>query len=655
MGKVYCQRISYTNSTGPQTANGFSAPVCVTATATPPLPPTSFACPNLPGVDVARVGVSLPTSSEPSFSPPNSPPQKGDTYATRVTLYQTIVSANDVYTGASLPFDNASKTVNFISSTIAYPYDSQAATLRYTNTYIGTTYVYNGTTWTSTSATNVSAVHSDGSASLGECYLRHFDVGGISPSGVTLAPDTEQPTSATDGGASSTVTFSYTGPTPGTGMRRPMKVTLSYTSSCASPNAGSVTANGQLSNGTATASIPGGNCGLPALVLGATACASYSLAPQQGDIDEYGNIQPTPSGSVTGSTCSQPVSNRPYVHFFGEDVSTGGTFAKLDDKCVGSVLPAGAGSINAFVKGGPLTQGSGSQYAVLALGAIPTSSGTKSGFGSAGLRGGSAPTGLTGLTFSNSGASAYGNFTNTHCTPDYFSTKPASLTQTNGVFDVNSFNGASGGNIAQQFWFTNPASGNTTTVKGFNGVSGGISDSNRIAVYITGDVYIDNDIRYKNSNWINPDNIPSFYLIASGNIFISGSVKQLDGVYIAQQNIAGAGGTINTCAPGFSPYSGTQLLANCSDQLTVNGSFIANNVVLSRTFSSLRNSTGGESPLSPAPPGSCITGGAPANSDCAAEIFNFTPELYINQPPIGPVNQKGQQKFDAINSLSPVL
>jgi hypothetical protein len=41
--------------------------------------------------------------------------------------------------------------------------------------------------------------------------------------------------------------------------------------------------------------------------------------------------------------------------------------------------------------------------------------------------------------------------------------------------------------------------------------------------------------------------------------------------------------------------------------------------------------------------------------DCAAEIFNFNPELYMSQPGITPSYGAASGKYDAITSLSPVL
>lgn len=111
--------------------------------------------------------------------------------------------------------------------------------------------------------------------------------------------------------------------------------------------------------------------------------------------------------------------------------------------------------------------------------------------------------------------------------------------------------------------------------------------SNQV-VHVKGDAYISNNITYAGSTggWtINNEgktNIPSYKLIADGNIYIGPSVTKLEGLYIAK-------GHIYTCASGFDKMPQHDLYSNCSNQLTVHGSFVAKKVHLMRTYGSMRN------------------------------------------------------------------
>jgi|GEM_PF-1678759 len=669
IGSTYCQRVRYTNATGPGTGFGYSAATCVRVVVTPVV---VIGCPNLPGVNQAAVGgVSFPTD-EPNDPVPSSP-SNGTRYFTRPVIGRTLVSARDAYTGIGLPVNGAALTVDFRPAVAAYPYDSQLANVTYTNTYqlyshtwvVTSTNIYNKVTkkWVLTPTGGywltgggsrlVSRQYADGSARMGECYQRNFVVTDVS-TGTINFDDSEDPTNAQAGGSIATVAFDYEGPNPGSGrMRAPMQVWLNYSyqydNGCAS--GGSFIVNGGFSAGTGTGSIPGSSCATsaPPLQAGDQVCISYTVRPADGQMTSNGIPINGGNGSVdSGSTCVSLV-DKPYAHFFGLDVSAGGNFAVGDDKCLGS-SPALSG-IAAFVKGaGPLTRGSAVQYGALALGTV-------SGFGSASLRP-SLPTARDGLTFANAGIQ--GRLGTPHCVPDYFSTKPAPLTRSivNPVNLQPQFSNPGDPANPQQFWYGAAVNGKTT-INGFTGVGAGIAKGNRIAIYVSGDAYITQDIKFKQStSWASPDDVPSFYLVATGNIYIDPNVSQLDGVYVAQTGAAGSG-TINTCAPGFGAYSAATLYDNCTNQLTVNGAFVAQKVNLYRTFGSLRNSLGGESPLN-------LSGGDCTLStrlgqrtdktyDCAAEVFNFSPETFLGKPALGSAPGSAITKYDFITSLSPVL
>ena len=652
IGSNYCQRVYYTNASGPATAAGTSSYACVKVVL---VPVTVMSCPNLPGVNSAAVGVSLPTN-EPSPTYPND-----TTMVTRTVTGRTITSATDANRGTSLPFNNAAKTVDFRPAVTAYPYDSQLASVNYTNTYntavytwkvIGSHYDYNPVTkkwdilvkdygWvlTSSGSGSTSILHTDGSASMGECYRRNFIVTDVSTGSINF-DDSEDPTRASAGGSIASVTFDYEGPTPTVGMRTLMRVQLNYTylysNGCS--GSGSFMASGGYSAGPGSGSIPGSSCATsaPPLMPGGTICISYTVSPEQGQITSNGSPIGGTGSVDSDSTCVNLV-DKPYAHFFGLDVSAGGNFANGDDKCFGA-SPTLGGIATSFKAAGPPARGSAVQYGALALGPV-------GGFGSASLRT-SMPFSQNGLTFANSGT--FGNLGTKHCVPDYFSTKPASLVKSATDVNLAPFNSSHSTPTVSQTWYGRSPG---TNIKGFGGSGGGIAKNNRIAIYITGNAYIDQDIVFKNTAWASRDEVPSFYLVATGNIYISPDVTQLDGVYIAK-------GTIYTCAKNtFTRYDGVELVANCSNQLIVNGAFIAQQVNLYRTFGSLRNSLGGESPLTLG--GVCTINtrlaGRSNNYDCAAEVFNFSPATFLGKPALGTTPGSNITKYDFITSLSPVL
>jgi len=216
----------------------------------------------------------------------------------------------------------------------------------------------------------------------------------------------------------------------------------------------------------------------------------------------------------------------------GRDVFSGGSFASGQNACLGSTpTPSG---IDAFVKGaGPLTRGSGSQLGALGLGPINQ-------FGSAIDRPappiGVLPTALDGLTFANSGSPKGNLGLTSHCIPDYYSTMPTSA-NTSGPIDTS---------ISGAYSRNGPLSLGSLVV----------GDGAHVAIYVNGDVNINGNIVFANSTgWASTDHVPSFYLIATGNINIASGVSQLDGVYVAQPNAAGNNGLINTCSNGGSLFA----------------------------------------------------------------------------------------------------
>src|SRR5690606_24811254 len=104
-------------------------------------------------------------------------------------------------------------------------------------------------------------------------------------------------------------------------------------------------------------------------------------------------------------------------------------------------------------------------------------------------------------------------------------------------------------------------------------------------------------------------------------------------------------GIIYTCAsanpapftvPGTANFPTATVQTRCGSKLTVNGSFIAKQVQLWRTPGTVGQSFSGEA-------------GGSAN---IAEVFNYGPALWINQPAL---TGSAAPDYDAIVSLPPVL
>ena len=155
----------------------------------------------------------------------------------------------------------------------------------------------------------------------------------------------------------------------------------------------------------------------------------------------------------------------------------------------------------------------------------------------------------------------------------------------------------------------------------------------QISIYVNGNVSINRNITYTTTGWTNIASIPNLRIVATGDIYISPDVTQLDGVYIAkgsiydcsytEQNSTTAifgslpnkGKYVNGTAPANSP---------CLSQLTVNGSLIAKTVNFQRTSGNI-------------------------NTGLPAETINYGPEDWLAP------NIVNNGTVNAIQQLSPVL
>lgn len=360
----------------------------------------------------------------------------------------------------------------------------------------------------------------------------------------------------------------------------------------------------------------------------------------------------SPGACPPGSVCTpgQTVVNNPYFKAYSGDVVAGGGFGTNCGRTNSGIL--------GFLR--PLSEhndvanrsGSGGQLGAFALGSI-------NGFTSASTRTvAPAASGWKGLTFGNDNNSAAsttafdpflgGNMSGDGwCVPDYFGS--TQYPDSSGVKDVST---------ATSDINVNSLADNRQTLRNVNGQklrligNGGPSYARHHTVYVDGDVFILNNIVYRTDYSGGIGTIPSFTLVVKGNIYVDNDVTQLDGLYIAQPADGRANtGRIYTCAReeiGNAPVvDGSGMFGHCgaannsspSRQLTVNGAFIAEKVVLNRAGKSLRDSRFRELP----------------GSTAAAEVFNFSQEMYLSPPFFRPIGTATSGDYDYLGILAPIL
>jgi hypothetical protein len=303
---------------------------------------------------------------------------------------------------------------------------------------------------------------------------------------------------------------------------------------------------------------------------------------------------------MVSCTQSLAISDVPYVSAYGADVIARDIITRYNT----------SDNINSYANP-PESGGSSAQFAAMAVSDITQ-------FGSAKMRS-IFPGPIKGLTFANNDSSSLfgGNFGGNLSLSSYFSQKPDDAALT-----------------------ASPIVGRT------------LNQGERQTLYVNGDTVINGDITY--GSYSDISFIPRFELIVRGNIYIAGDVGQLDGLYVAEKDESGNGGNIYTCATDTpAAVAPAAIFGQCQSQLIVNGAFIAHgNIVLNRyANSSLRFVQRTEFPGTLRTCANNI-----GNMDtCAAEVFNFSPELYLTAPSQrGTVSTPGQ-KYDAIKSLPPVL
>ncbi|HEU5004989.1 MAG TPA: hypothetical protein VFT49_02815 [Candidatus Saccharimonadales bacterium] len=348
-----------------------------------------------------------------------------------------------------------------------------------------------------------------------------------------------------------------------------------------------------------------------------------------------------------GATASADTVTKSYFKSFGSDVFIGGAFntSTKGNSCNANYQYATAsnpndGGVFAFAKdnGGKAAGGASSQYGAIALGPVQGNAGSSIGFYSGGAQAGSVSHSYT--TFANTasgsswGGGFEGNVPQSSCIPDYYDLKiPKSPT----ALGAGGLPGA-------------PTTGSySATGSPYHLDDGGavnIAAGVQVTVFVNGPVYITHNITYTLDK---VDNVPKFALIAKGSIYIDPSVSELDGVYISQpatSNFASDDGNIWTCHGATSDqvlYSYPAFLTACSNKLTVNGAFIAKQVILTRINGDVTGASTGEDNL----------GGA-LGSGNIGEVINYSPAMIMGGPFFNP-STTNTYKVESVTSLPPIF
>ena len=348
--------------------------------------------------------------------------------------------------------------------------------------------------------------------------------------------------------------------------------------------------------------------------------------------NNYSVVTKSVSGTVNGvaygpTTCGGatfvPVVLKPYFKVFNGGVTIGAGFNSGTTTC-SSVT---TGKISGFASNSTgFLRGASTQYDLKALNSVADT------FYSSG---GSPPSAnnYKSLTFANNSvADPYGgNYGGSSCITDYYATTKITGIDTipGGVSNIGAIDAIAETNNQDQI-----ESLASRTLSG-----GSLGNGDKLAIYITGDVYITGNITLE-TDYDNVDDIPFFALVVKGNIMIAPGVLRLDGLYIAQPN-GGSGGGVYTCATSATTIpASTALYGSCGNKLTFNGSVVAKSIKLLRTFKTLRDAPANEI--------------ATSSPNSAAEVFNGMPELFIANPAFK-IDDSNAGLYDSVTNLPPIL
>ncbi len=333
------------------------------------------------------------------------------------------------------------------------------------------------------------------------------------------------------------------------------------------------------------------------------------------------------TGTQASTQSCVHVASKPYARVYGGDASVGGGVVTTPDALDSCNFNTGAGIFGWNRRSAGSWAGAGVQFAAYVMYRLFDTS-TSLGNG-----GGAAPP-PGGLAFANTGAvinhanGVFGtNFGSVGCIKDYYATKPSSTSPLPASLGAGLASGA--------------YSATGDVILG----GGTVLPGSKVDIYIDGNLLITDSpsasIRYGGSGSWTVANIPVLRVIVRGNIFIDNDITQLDGLYVAQASDA-TNGIVYTCGlttiTPFTPMplAGT-LASECSHtRLVVNGSLVGRQVQLRRTVGTQRASSAGET----------------AAGGNMAEVFNYGPGNWIQQPDSGDTSSAG---YDSITSLPPIL
>lgn len=373
----------------------------------------------------------------------------------------------------------------------------------------------------------------------------------------------------------------------------------------------------------------------------------------------------------------------PYFKEYGGDISTGGWFNSGTTNCLapgisnffqdGAFMPNSStsdafksyGGIYTFMRdaGGGGYAGSSSQFAAYSLGTIDGEGSAINGFYTGNISGNKKPLsfanfGVTGPPAGYMGGLWGGDIRSTsNCIPDYYGTKDSSP-RGNGASPgfggglPNSLSGISTYAVSPGAAVINLFSGNSPVT---------VNRGAWVTVFVYGNLRINANVNYQGrdpSNNNSPvNNIPRFSVVVKGNIYVAPNVTNLDGLYIAQPDMANPDpvgsrdtGVFWTCDDGSkssftAPGGNSWLVSNCNNKLTVNGSVIAKKLYLFRVAGNVSSAPPGETP-------------GPANN--TAEEFNYIPEMLLGGPMLPDSNKTNlmngnKPAYDSVLSLPPIF
>jgi hypothetical protein len=448
--------------------------------------------------------------------------------------------------------------------------------------------------------------------------------------GAALLPSYEAPTSfgfsGTNTDTSVTVTYgsannpyygSSTSDPVGTNFPGvPSGASYTYTKNGATVGGGSVpTSNGRFNAPPTANNYAAPNLAIPAgsYTAGDLYCLYTNVNPSNGFIQNDGTVLSINTYQTSSQTSCDTVQNRPFFKVYNGTVSAGGAFQSQSASCSN-------------------TDSSGTTHGLIDAwnndtGQYPTSA----DYGSSTNLSAFALGKITGL------ASAQTSFTTTS-PPDLLSISnaspgvPPTSTDTyapnlGGQFNTSgdlcltdetqAASASAPGTIITDPPATDETIGNITVDNSSN------ANTRNESIFVNGNVYINGNITYQNPLGDNSvSDLPSFVLHATGNIYVSNNVTQLDGLYVSE-------GNIYTCGTAYSVLPTSSIFSSCNNQLVVNGSFVANEVKLMRTYGSLRDETPNAGTTTTTGGSTTTTGSLGAN---AALIWNHS----------GGVNDNGQ-------------